>query len=121
VGYTAPTGARQHFGALLLGAYDQGKAHYVGKVGTGFTQESLAQLFRAFQPFVRVRPTVDPPREKNVTYLAPHLVAQISFEEWTNDRKLRQPVFLGLRDDKQPQEVTLQERQGSRRMLTRDQ
>lgn len=110
VGYTAPAGSRQHFGALLLGAYDGGTVHYVGKVGTGFTQQSLAQLFRLFQPFVRIRPSVvDPPREKNVTYLEPRLVAQIAFEEWTDDRKLRQPVFLGLRDDKPPQDVTLPE------------
>jgi bifunctional non-homologous end joining protein LigD len=52
-------------------------------------------------------PFVNPPREKDVTYLKPKLVAQISFQEWTADRKLRQPVFLGLRDDKRPEEVRL--------------
>jgi bifunctional non-homologous end joining protein LigD len=52
---------------------------------------------------------VDPPREKSVVFLAPQLVAQISFQEWTADRKLRQPVFLGLRDDKDPKEVLLPE------------
>lgn len=112
VGYTAPAGSRQHFGALLLGAYDGGELRYVGKVGTGFSQDSLAALFRKFQPYVRSKPVViDPPREKNVTYLAPRLVAQISYGEWTNDHKLRQPVFLGLRDDKKPQDVTLPEAQ----------
>ncbi len=110
VGYTAPSGSRRYFGAILLGAHDQDKIHYVGKVGTGFTQESLARLFRTFQPFVRMRPAVvDPPREKNVTYLAPRLVAQIAYEEWTDDRKLRQPVFLGLRDDKRSQDIILPE------------
>ena len=110
VGYTAPAGSRQYFGALLLGAYDQKEIRYVGKVGTGFTQESLAKLFHAFQPLVRTRPAmVDPPREKDVTYLTPRLIAQIAFEEWTDDQKLRQPVFLGLRDDKRPQDVTLPE------------
>ena len=110
VGYTAPAGSRQHFGALLLGAYAGGKLHYVGKVGTGFSQDVLASLFRKFQPHVRAKATVDnPPREKDVTYLAPRLVAQIAYGEWTNDQKLRQPVFLGLRDDKKPEDVTLQE------------
>jgi bifunctional non-homologous end joining protein LigD len=110
LGYTAPAGSRQHFGALLLGAYNQGKLQYVGKVGTGFSQSMLASLFRKFQSFVRKTPPLeDPPREKNVTYLAPRLVAQIAFGEWTNDRKLRQPVFLGLRDDKPPAKVTLPE------------
>jgi len=110
VGYTPPAGSRKHFGALLLGAYDRGKLIFVGKVGTGFNQETLAQLFKKFQPLVRVQPPViDPPRERNVTYLAPRLVAQIAYGELTADRKLRQPVFLGLRDDKRPPDVRLPE------------
>jgi bifunctional non-homologous end joining protein LigD len=108
VGYTAPAGARQYFGALLLGAYENSKLKYVGKVGTGFTHASLAKLFRKFQPLVRAKPAVDaPPRERNITYLAPQLVAQIAYGEWTDDRKLRQPVFLGLRDDLNPREVKI--------------
>ena len=50
---------------------------------------------------------VNPPREKQITYLEPRLVVQIAFEEWTADEKLRQPVFLGLRDDKKAEEVEL--------------
>jgi bifunctional non-homologous end joining protein LigD len=106
-GYTAPAGARQHFGALLLAAYDGTTLRYVGKVGTGFDRKTLTALYRKFQPLVRSRPpVVDPPREKNVTYLAPRLVAQIAYQEWTADRRLRQPVFLGLRDDKAARDVT---------------
>ena len=109
-GFTKPAGSRQHFGALLLGAYDKDKLHYVGKVGTGFDQKTLATLYQKFQPLVRSKTAlVDPPREKGVVYLAPRLIAQISFEELTADRKLRQPVFLGLRDDKNPQDVLLPE------------
>jgi bifunctional non-homologous end joining protein LigD len=108
VGYTLPAGSRENFGALLLGAYHRGQLHYVGKVGTGFTQPLLASLFQKFQPLVRKQPSlVDPPREKGVTYLAPKLVAQIAYEELTADKKLRQPVFLGLRDDKRPDECFL--------------
>ncbi|MFZ0676885.1 non-homologous end-joining DNA ligase [Candidatus Binatus sp.] len=107
-GFTAPEGSRQHFGALLLGAYSGKDLHYVGKVGTGFTQKTLAELAKAFRPHIRSKPPfVDPPREKNITWLAPRLVAQIAYQEWTADRKLRQPVFLGLRDDKKPTEVVL--------------
>lgn len=110
IGYTAPGGARKHFGALLLGAHYKGELRYVGKVGTGFDQKALASLFRTFQPLIRAKPTVaDPPREKNVTYLAPRKVAQIAYAELTADKKLRQPVFLGLRDDKRPEDVTLPE------------
>lgn len=104
-GYTAPAGSREHFGALLLGIYDRGKLHYVGKVGTGFSRQSLGRLFRQFKSLQQSQPSlVDPPREKDVTHLAPRLVAQIAFQEWTADQKLRQPVFLGLRDDKRPEE-----------------
>jgi bifunctional non-homologous end joining protein LigD len=107
-GYTKPAGSRQHFGALLLGAHDGGSLHYVGKVGTGFNRASLAALYRRFRPLVRVKSAlIDPPREQGVVFLSPKLVAQISFQEWTADRKLRQPVFLGLRDDKAAKEVVL--------------
>jgi len=107
-GYTAPAGSREHFGALLLGIYDRGKLRYVGKVGTGFSRQSLGRLFRQFKSLQQSKPSlVDPPREKDVTHLAPRLVAQIAFQEWTADQKLRQPVFLGLRDDKRPEECVL--------------
>ena len=107
-GFTEPEGSRQYFGALLLGAYEDGKLRYVGKVGTGFNENTLASLYQKFKPLAQSKPAfVDPPREKDVTYLRPKLVAQISFQEWTSDRKLRQPVFLGLRDDKRPKEVQL--------------
>jgi bifunctional non-homologous end joining protein LigD len=107
-GFTKPEGSRTHFGALLLGAYENGNLRYVGKVGTGFNENTLAALYQKFKPLVQSKPPfVDPPREKDVTYLKPRLVAQISFQEWTADRKLRQPVFLGLRDDKRPKEVLL--------------
>ena len=109
-GYTPPAGSRTHFGALLLGAYRGAELHYVGKVGTGFPQKTLASLYRKFQPLAQKdSPFVFPPREKGATWLAPRLVAQISFHEWTDDRKLRQPVFLGLRDDKKPRECVLPE------------
>jgi bifunctional non-homologous end joining protein LigD len=107
-GYTKPAGSREHFGALLLGAYEGGRLHYVGKVGTGFDRKSLAALHQKFRPLVSAHTALaDPPREKGVVFLAPRLIAQISFQEWTADRKLRQPVFLGLRDDKRPQDVLL--------------
>lgn len=111
-GYTKPDGARKYFGALLLGAYQGGKLHFVGKVGTGFDEDSLAALHKKFQPLKAARsPFFDPPRERDVTYLSPKLVAQVSYQEWTADMRLRQPVFLGLRDDKKPSEVTMPEPQ----------
>jgi bifunctional non-homologous end joining protein LigD len=107
-GYTMPAGSRAHFGALLLGAYQGGSLRYVGRVGTGFSQKTLNMLYRKFQPLARKDPPfVDPPREKGAVWLSPKLVAQVAFQEWTHDWKLRQPVFLGLRDDKKPSVVRL--------------
>ena len=110
VGFTAPRGSREYFGALLLGAYEDGKLRYVGKVGTGFDKNTLTALYRKFKAFITDKIAVeDPPREKNVRFLKPKFVAQISYQELTTDKKLRQPVFLGLRDDKRPKEVVLPE------------
>jgi bifunctional non-homologous end joining protein LigD len=107
-GYTDPAGSRTHFGSLLLGAYRGPDLHYVGRVGTGFNQKLLISLHSKFQPLVRKTSAfVDPPRIKGATWLAPKLVAQVAFQEWTDDQKLRQPVFYGLRDDKKPHEVVL--------------
>lgn len=108
LGFTPPAGQREHFGALLLGAYDRDKLVYVGKVGAGFDRKRLAALAKMFRPLVtRNSPLVDPPPDRVVTFLKPRLVAQISYQELTAAKKLRQPVFLGLRDDKQARDVAL--------------
>jgi bifunctional non-homologous end joining protein LigD len=108
VGYTSPESSRKYFGALLLGAYEHGELHYVGKVGTGFDAKTLAALYKRFQPLISGKTAlVDAPRERGITYLRPQLIAQISYQELTADRKLRQPVYLGLRDDKRAKDVTL--------------
>jgi bifunctional non-homologous end joining protein LigD len=109
-GFTKPAGSRQYFGALLLGVYSRNKLLYAGKVGTGFDTEILASLHRKFQPLVRsTSPFASVVRERDATFLVPKLVAQLSFTEWTKDGKLRHPVYLGLRDDKKPAEVTRKE------------
>jgi bifunctional non-homologous end joining protein LigD len=108
VGYTAPEGGRKYFGALLLGAFERGELRYVGKVGTGFDSATLAALHRRFQPLLTTKtPLANPPRARAITYIRPRLVAQISYAELTADRKLRQAVYLGLRQDKRATEVTM--------------
>lgn len=115
VGFTQPAGTQEHFGALLLGAYEDSKLRYVGKVGTGFNGTVLASLRRKFTPLIRKQPPLaDPVDERTVTFLEPRLVAQIAYQEWTVEMKLRQPVFLGLRTDKKPREVTLPKSRDSR-------
>jgi bifunctional non-homologous end joining protein LigD len=110
-GFTTPSGSRKYFGALLLGAYgNDGTLRFVGKVGTGFDQDTLSALHQKLRLLVRAKSAfVDPPREKGVTFVEPKLVAQISYQEITEDNKLRQPVYLGLRDDKSPREVSMPE------------
>ena len=106
-GYTDPAGSRTDFGALLVGYYEDGALRYAGKVGTGYRAETLRDLggrLRALEtdesPFADARPI---PRGTHWT--RPELVAQIGFAEWTSEGRLRQPRFLGLRDDKRPLEV----------------
>jgi DNA ligase D-like protein (predicted ligase) len=105
-GYTEPHGKRIEFGALLLGYYEDGKLMYAGKVGTGFSEDTLRMLMKKFKPMERkTSPFSGPVNEKEVHWLEPKLVAQIGFEEWTDYGRLRQPRFKGLRYDKNPRDV----------------
>jgi bifunctional non-homologous end joining protein LigD len=105
-GFTQPGGSRSYFGALLIGAYSEGKLTFMGKVGTGFDEKTLQSLHRSFKPLIEAKsPFSTDVRERGATFLSPKLVAQISYTEQTSDGKLRHPVYLGLRDDKSPKEV----------------
>ena len=103
-GFTA--GERDHFGALVLGVYDNGRLMWVGNVGTGFDQKTMAMLRQRLDPLVVTHsPFPDSPKvAKEVTWVKPELVAEVKFANWTNDSKLRAPVYLGLRPDVEPQE-----------------
>jgi DNA ligase D-like protein (predicted ligase) len=106
-GYTAPSGARKHFGALLVGAWQGDRLRYAGKVGTGFTEGTLVDLMRRFRPLVRpTSPFAERVSERGATWLEPSLVAQLGFTEKTRDGKLRHPAYLGLREDKSARQVT---------------
>ncbi|MGA2020539.1 MAG: non-homologous end-joining DNA ligase [Candidatus Sulfotelmatobacter sp.] len=117
-GYTEPEGSRAHFGSIVLGLYDkQGRLIHVGQAGSGFNQESLAEIFQ----LLKKRETKQKPfygeveALRTVTWVKPELVAEIEYAEWTDGSssgtgpKLRAPVFLGLRDDKDPKECLLEE------------
>jgi bifunctional non-homologous end joining protein LigD len=119
-GYTPPEGSRMYFGSLLVGYYSKDGLLFAGRVGTGFSERALATLYdgmqkikRATCPFVnlpekrrgRFGQGITPAMMRRCTWVEPVLVAQIKFTEWTLDDQLRQPVFLGLRIDKKPEEV----------------
>jgi bifunctional non-homologous end joining protein LigD len=112
-GYTDPAGSRTDFGALLVGYYEGDRLRYAGKVGTGYRAATLAELGARLRKLeTRESPFADArPIPRGTHWTRPELVAQIGFAEWTADGRLRQPRFLGLRDDKAPAEV-VRERAG---------
>src|SRR5439155_21382732 len=110
-GWTAPRGSRKHFGALLLGLYQGKELLFIGGMGTGFTEKSQAEVFRRLQklktdhcPFNKAPDT----REKAV-WVEPELVAKAKYSNWTEEHRLRAPVFMGLRDDLNPRECRLED------------
>lgn len=108
-GYTPPQGSRAELGALLVGLYDPGmkKLRYTGKVGTGYTQDTLRDLGAKLKRLRTDESPFDPPPPmREALWVKPQLVAQLAYAEWTADGKLRQPAFLGLRADKKPEECT---------------
>src|SRR6202022_3132453 len=120
-GYTPPGGSRKYFGGILVGYYKDKKLLFAGKVGSGFTSKSLSMLHKKFReearddcPFADLPSKQDgqwvqgitPSMMRKMHWVNPAFVAQIKFAEWTRDGKLRQPVFLGLREDKEASEAT---------------
>lgn len=106
-GFTEGEGSRLGFGALLLGVYENEKLHYVGRVGTGFSSESLISLKERLCKLEQKRSPFDlkPPRGSGVHWVRPELVAEVTFANWTSDGLLRVPVFQGLREDKPALEI----------------
>ncbi len=109
-GFTKPSGSRLGFGALLLGYFgDDGKFIYAGRVGTGFDTRLLRELSRQLKEIKQpISPFAEIPHgisTRGVTWVKPKLVAQVQFNNWTEDNLLRQAAFLGLREDKSPREI----------------
>jgi len=109
IGITEPKNSRSYFGALLLGQYYGKRLEYIGKCGTGFTEEVLKELYTKFKPhFVKESPAVQRIKLRDkIQWLKPKFVCQVKFTEWTDDMRLRHPVYLGLRVDKKASEVFL--------------
>ena len=108
-GFTPPKGSRSGFGALLLGAFENEKFRYFGKVGTGFTGASIAELHSKLKKIVQKNSPFDvaSPAEKGVTWVKPTLIANIEYGELTKDKILRHPSFKGLREDKLSKSVKI--------------
>lgn len=107
VGFTRPQGSRTGFGALLLAARDKKNWRYVGRVGTGFTEKKITDLMSRFQRLRTSKSPIAGISAKNVTWLKPKLVAEIAYSTWTRDGLLRHPSFRALREDKPPEDVSV--------------
>jgi bifunctional non-homologous end joining protein LigD len=119
-GYTEPEGGRNYFGALLMGFYEDKRLKFAGRVGTGFSERRLHDLYAELNkirveacPFFNLPAAgrsrwdqgLTPAEMKRCRWVKPVMVCQVKFTEWTRDDRLRQPVFLGLREDKNANEV----------------
>ncbi len=114
-GFTLPSDPRPHFGALLVGLYDGKSLRFCGSVGTGFSDATLLPLLEKLEPLYRDHcPFAPAPGGvKDAVWLEPSSVARIAYAEWTGDGKLRQPSFLGLRDDKKAKDCEWEEKETS--------
>jgi bifunctional non-homologous end joining protein LigD len=118
-GYTEPERSRKHFGALLVGFYEAKKLKFAGRVGTGFSEKLLGTLSELNKirtgkcPFFNLPAAgrnrwdqgLSAAEMRRCHWVKPVMVCQIKFTEWTRDDRLRQPVFLGIREDKDASEV----------------
>src|SRR5437660_9121962 len=107
VGFTRPKGSRSGFGALDLGAYENGKLVYAGRAGSGFTAAQLKEVSAVLERGVRPTPafTGPVPGDPGHTWVEPTLVVEVRYKEWTDEGLLRQPVFVRFRDDKPLTEI----------------
>jgi bifunctional non-homologous end joining protein LigD len=106
-GFTSPQGAREKFGSLLLGVYDQNELVYVGHTGSGFDRKKLMNIYEKLQPLIQSKSPFKSSLKlsSQVTWVKPHLVCEVKFAEWTDEGRMRQAIFLGMREDKKGKEV----------------
>lgn len=107
-GWTEPRLSREHLGALLVGYYEGDRFIYAGHVGGGFTRQALADMYRRLLPLERKTSPfeTEPHSNEPAHWVTPKVVVEVKFSEWTSDGRLRQPIFVGVRDDKDPRTVT---------------
>ncbi len=105
-GYTDPQGSRGYFGALHIGLYEGAQLAYVSKVGTGFDDATLQNIWKAMQPLARDTSPFDAgtPTGRGHHWVEPKLVCEVRFTDWTEEGGIRHPAFLGLREDKRPED-----------------
>jgi bifunctional non-homologous end joining protein LigD len=105
-GWTAPRGAREHFGSLLLGLYEDGKLRFIGHVGSGFDNKKIAAIMGELRPLAVAKCPFEQAPETNekAFWVKPELVARVRFAGLTQERRLRAPVFIAMREDARPED-----------------
>lgn len=110
-GFTAPRGSRKQIGALIVGIYnEEHELCFVGHVGGGFTEQNIEDVMKKLKPLIQKKSPfkILPSTNAPVTWVKPKLVCEVSFSEWTKDNHLRQPIFQGLRIDKDPGSIKME-------------
>jgi len=106
-GFTEPKGSRNKFGSLVIGVYDEGEFLYIGQAGTGFTDKDLKDIYSKLSPLITSKSPFKKKIETNapVTWVTPQYICDVEFSEWTEEGLMRQPAFIGLREDKSIDDV----------------
>ncbi len=109
VGFTQPTGSRKYFGALVLAVKTEKGLKYAGHTGSGFTDADLKEVYEKLAPLKRDRSPFNEKVKTNmpVTWVKPKYIAEVKFTEWTNDGKMRHPIFLRMRADKSLKDIDM--------------
>ncbi len=107
-GYTEPRGKRSHFGSLIMGLYEDEKLVYIGHSGGGFNEKSLKEIHELLKPLETQKcPFQEKPHtNEKAHWVKPELVAEMKFSEWADEGSMRHPIFLGMREDKKPEQCT---------------
>jgi bifunctional non-homologous end joining protein LigD len=110
-GFTEPRGSRQKLGELVLGVYDGDDLAYIGHTGGGFDGATLEDVYARLEPLIQEECPFqrEPATNARVHWVRPELVCEVELQEWTDDGRMRQPIFLGLREDKRAREVRREE------------
>ena len=112
LGWTPPGGSRKGIGAIAVGFYDpSGQLHYAGQVGTGFSAKELLALRAQLEALASLPPASllvagDPP-DRTIRWIAPSLVAEVSFTAWSGEGRVRHAVYQGMREDKAAEDVVM--------------
>jgi bifunctional non-homologous end joining protein LigD len=123
IGYTSGEGNREkYFGSLILAVYEQGRLRFAGHTGSGFDTNQLVRVYSRIKDMQIGKPPIDhiPYLNGKPTWIKPQLVAEIKFDSWTNEKILRAPIFQRFREDKSPEDCTIQGERHLEGVIVRD-